>query len=89
MAATTTKTAGTGVGAVIEIYEQRLGEKPRTGEILEVLGESEHEHYRVRTWLAGTSIVTAGRTFGWSMTWYGLAPVRLNCARIVASSSWS
>jgi hypothetical protein len=33
---------------VIEIHEHRLGEKPRTGEILEVLGESAHEHYRVR-----------------------------------------
>ncbi len=48
MAATTKKTAGTGVGAVIEIQEHRQGEKPRTGEILEVLGESAHEHYRVR-----------------------------------------
>ena len=48
MAATTRKTASTGVGAVIEIHEHRLGEKPRTGEILEVLGESAHEHYRVR-----------------------------------------
>jgi hypothetical protein len=48
MAASTKKTAGTRVGAVIEIHEHRLGEKPRTGEILEVLGESAHEHYRVR-----------------------------------------
>ena len=46
--ATTTKTAGAGVGAVIEIHGHRLGEKPRTGEILEVLGEAGHEHYRVR-----------------------------------------
>jgi Domain of unknown function (DUF1918) len=48
MAATTKNTAGTRVGAVIEIHEHRLGEKPRTGEILEVLGGPEHEHYRVR-----------------------------------------
>ena len=48
MAATTKKTAGTGVGAVIEIHGHRLGEKPRTGEILEVLGELAQEHYRVR-----------------------------------------
>ena len=48
MAATTTKTAGPGVGAVIEIHGHRLGEKPRTGEILEVLGDPAHEHYRVR-----------------------------------------
>lgn len=47
MAAMTKKTAGTRVGAVIEIHGHRLGEK-RTGEILEVLGESAHEHYRVR-----------------------------------------
>jgi hypothetical protein len=33
---------------VIEIHGHRLGEKPRTGEILEVLGESAQEHYRVR-----------------------------------------
>ena len=48
MAATTRKTAGAGVGAVIEIHERRLGEKPCTGEILEVLGEPAREHYRVR-----------------------------------------
>jgi hypothetical protein len=48
MAATTRKTAGNGVGTVIEIHRHSLGEKPRTGEILEVLGESGHEHYRVR-----------------------------------------
>jgi hypothetical protein len=48
MAATTKKTAGTQVGAVIEIHGHSLGEKPRTGEILEVLGEPTHEHYRVR-----------------------------------------
>jgi hypothetical protein len=48
MAATTTITARAGVGAVIEIHGHRLGEKPRTGEILEVLGEPAHEHYRVR-----------------------------------------
>jgi hypothetical protein len=48
MAATKRKTPNTSVGAVIEVHEHRLGEKPRTGEILEVLGESGHEHYRVR-----------------------------------------
>ena len=48
MSATTTNTASAEVGAVIEIHGHHLGEKPRTGEILEVLGESAHEHYRVR-----------------------------------------
>jgi hypothetical protein len=48
MAATTPKTPGTKAGDVIEVHEHRLGEKPRTGEILEVLGEPAHEHYRVR-----------------------------------------
>ena len=33
---------------MIEIHAHSLGEKPRTGEILEVLGEPTHEHYRVR-----------------------------------------
>jgi hypothetical protein len=48
MAATTRKSACTEVGAVIEIHGHSLSEKPRTGEILEVLGELAHEHYRVR-----------------------------------------
>jgi hypothetical protein len=36
------------VGDVIVIGGHRLGESRRTGEILEVLGEPDHEHYRVR-----------------------------------------
>lgn len=48
MAATTKKAPRTRAGAVIEVHEHRLGEKPRTGEIVEVLGEPAHEHYRVR-----------------------------------------
>ena len=48
MAATTRKTPGTRAGAVIEVHEHHVGEKPRTGEIVEVLGEPAHEHYRVR-----------------------------------------
>ena len=35
-------------GAVVEIQGHRVGEAGRTGEILEVLGESGHLHYRVR-----------------------------------------
>jgi len=38
-------------------------------------------------WLGGTLIVTGGSTLGCSLSWYGLAPVLLNCARIVASYS--
>ena len=35
-------------GDVIVIESHHLGEAHRTGEILEVLGEPGHEHYRVR-----------------------------------------
>src|SRR5690348_5263016 len=41
-------------------------------------------------WLLGTLIVMAGCTVGPPrITWYGLPPVRLNCDRMVASSSCS
>lgn len=33
---------------VIEVAGRRVGDAPRTGEILEVLGTPEHPHYRVR-----------------------------------------
>jgi hypothetical protein len=36
------------VGYLIEIHGHHVGEKGRTGEILEVLGEAEHEHFKVR-----------------------------------------
>ncbi len=36
------------VGDLIVIHEHRLGEPRRKGEILEVFGTAEHEHYRVR-----------------------------------------
>ncbi len=35
-------------GDVIAIHGHRVGEAERTGEVLEVLGESGHEHFRVR-----------------------------------------
>ena len=35
-------------GDLVEVTGHFVGEKPRLGEILEVLGEPEHEHYRVR-----------------------------------------
>lgn len=38
----------TQVGDLIVIHGHRVGESSRTGEILEVLGTAEHEHYSVR-----------------------------------------
>jgi Domain of unknown function (DUF1918) len=35
-------------GDVVAIHGHRVGEAERTGEVLEVLGESGHEHFRVR-----------------------------------------
>jgi hypothetical protein len=35
-------------GDTVEITGQRLGEDGRTGEILEVIGDPGHEHFRVR-----------------------------------------
>jgi metallophosphoesterase superfamily enzyme len=37
-----------GVGDVVVIHGHRQGEPQRLGEILEVLGEAGHEHFRVR-----------------------------------------
>jgi hypothetical protein len=36
------------VGDLIVIEGHHVGDTRRTGEILEVLGDAEHEHYRVR-----------------------------------------
>jgi hypothetical protein len=36
------------VGDLVVIHGHRLGGPSRTGEILEVLGTADHEHYRVR-----------------------------------------
>jgi hypothetical protein len=35
-------------GDVIEIHGHRVGEHPRLGEILEVIGDPGREHFRVR-----------------------------------------
>lgn len=35
-------------GDHVEIFGHRVGDAPRTGEILEVLGPEGHPHYRVR-----------------------------------------
>lgn len=36
------------VGDVVEVTEHRVGEAARLGELLEVIGEPGHEHFRVR-----------------------------------------
>jgi hypothetical protein len=48
------------VGDLVEIHGHRLGQPGRTGEILEVLGQPEHEHYRVRWEDGRESIFTPG-----------------------------
>ena len=48
------------VGDLIEIHGHKIGEAARTGEILEVLGAGEHEHYRVRWEDGHQSIFTPG-----------------------------
>ena len=36
------------VGDLIDVHSHRLGEPSRTGEILEILGTGDDEHYRVQ-----------------------------------------
>ena len=43
-------------GDVVVVEGHHVGEGRRTGEILEVLGEHDHEHYRVR-WEDGRETV--------------------------------
>ena len=43
-----TKTFRARHGDLVVVEGHRVGESRRIGEILEVLGEPEHEHYRVR-----------------------------------------
>jgi Domain of unknown function (DUF1918) len=43
-------------GAVIVIAGHRVGDQRRKGEILDVLGSPEHEHYRVR-WEEGSETI--------------------------------
>ncbi|MFN8223154.1 MAG: DUF1918 domain-containing protein [Gaiellales bacterium] len=35
-------------GDIVEITGHAVGDAPRKAEVLEVIGEGEHEHYRVR-----------------------------------------
>ena len=48
------------VGDLIVVHGHRLGEPTRTGEILEVLGAAEHEHYRVQWGDGRESVFTLG-----------------------------
>jgi uncharacterized protein DUF1918 len=52
------KTDGTAakVGDIVEIHGHHVGEGARTGEIVEVIGEAGHEHFRVR-WEGGRESV--------------------------------
>jgi hypothetical protein len=52
------------IGDLIEIHGHKIGETARTGEILEVLGTGEHEHYRVRWEDGHESIFTPGSDAG-------------------------
>lgn len=55
-----TRPARTHVGDLIIVQGHRLGEPTRTGEILEVLGAAEHEHYRVQWDDGHESVFTLG-----------------------------
>ena len=44
------------VGDVVEVAGHQVGEARRSGEILEVLGEASHPHFRVR-WADGTESI--------------------------------
>jgi hypothetical protein len=35
-------------GWIVEVTGHRLGDAPRSGEILAVIGDAQHPHYRVR-----------------------------------------
>jgi ribosomal protein L4 len=48
------------VGDLVVVHGHRLGESSRTGEILEVLGAAEHEHYRVQWEDGHESVFTRG-----------------------------
>jgi len=51
-----TGTTDTKAGDLIEVESHQVGGVHRKGEILEVLGEPGHEHYRVR-WEDGTETI--------------------------------
>jgi hypothetical protein len=43
-------------GDIVVIEAHRVGQAHRTGEIMEVVGEADHEHYRVR-WEDGSETI--------------------------------
>ena len=51
-----------GAGDVVSVSGRRLGEAPRIGEIVDVLGEAGHEHYAVRWEDGHESILYPGET---------------------------
>jgi Ala-tRNA(Pro) deacylase len=57
-----TRQAAVGRGDVVEVSGRRVGEPPRLGEILEVLGRPDHPHYRVRWEDGHESILYPGET---------------------------
>lgn len=48
------------VGDLVMVHGHRVGEAARTGEILEILGTREHEHYRVQWEDGHESLFTPG-----------------------------
>lgn len=58
----TVREATTRRGDVVEVSGRRVGDVPRLGEILDVLGEPGHEHYRVRWDDGHESILYPGET---------------------------
>jgi Domain of unknown function (DUF1918) len=55
-----TKAPRAHVGDLVVVHGHRLGESSRTGQILEVLGTPEHEHYRVQWEDGHESVFTLG-----------------------------
>ena len=58
MTLVTTTTAR--VGDLVEVVGHRVGDSPRNGEILEVLGEPTHPHFNVRWEDGHVSVLFAG-----------------------------
>ena len=48
------------VGDIVEITGHSVGDAPRRAEVIEVVGEGEHEHYRVRWEDAHESVLFPG-----------------------------
>lgn len=57
---TTAKTAAARVGDHVQVVGHRVGDAPRSGEIVEVLGEAQHPHFQVRWEDGRTSLLYPG-----------------------------